>query len=329
MQVTNNVSQTPRNINRRPNFKGNFIVNTMDAMERGGLFASFTVQDMLGTNIPRPIMGLRRNKKENQGKKNTTFALKETIREFTTGPSMFLIPGAMLFGASKIVGNAVHVPEKYINGLGEIFKNAVNETNLDDKAALKKEYYQNTFKNILKTSTGLNDVDFGKEAEEFATDIISLEGKHHKNPIQKMVGKPIKDSYEDAFSAIEDKFVSLMKKHVTNTSADFTAATIDTVGETSFDRAVKHMVNYGDDALKHIKSGSALDATKSFIDKFNVKRIVTRFGLNAAMATAVIAFLAYIPKLYNISKENPGLAGLEVKKAPTNNQTPKQEGEKK
>lgn len=329
MQITNNTSQTPRNINKRPNFKGNFIVSTMDAMERGGLFASFTVQDMLGTNIPRPIMGLRRNKKENEGKKNTTFALKETIREFTTGPSMFLIPGAMLFGASKIVGNAVHVPEKYINGLGEIFKNTINETNLNNKAALKKDYYQNIFKNILTTSTGLTDVDFGKEAEEFASDIIALEGKHHQNPIQKMAGKPIKDSYEDAFAAIQNKFVGLMKKYVTKTDADFTEATIEKIGGTSFDRAVKHMVNYGDDALKHMKSDTVLDSAKKFIDNFNVRRVVTRFGLNAAMATAVITFLACIPKLYNISKENPGLAGLEVKNAPTDDKTQKPEGETK
>ena len=38
---------------------------TANAIENGGLFVSFTLQDMIGTNIPRPLMGLFRNTKEN------------------------------------------------------------------------------------------------------------------------------------------------------------------------------------------------------------------------------------------------------------------------
>ena len=43
-------------------------------IENGGLAVSFTLQDMLGTNLPRPIMGLMRNKKENKGEVNKSFA---------------------------------------------------------------------------------------------------------------------------------------------------------------------------------------------------------------------------------------------------------------
>ncbi len=334
MRISQSTTEQPqmaarRNLDNKKNnisFKGAGMVAMMDAIDRGGLFASFTIQDMLGTNIPRPLMGLKRNQKENKGKKNTAFAIKETIREFTTGPSMFLIPGVMLYGAGKMFGKAVNVPAKFIKGLGDIFKDTLTDKTIKNHSDLKKEYYQTTLNKILSESTQRKDINFDKEAKEIAEQIISLEGKHHQNPIQKMIGKPVKKSYDDAFAQIENRFINIMKKYVSKTDADFTAAKLPGVGETSFDRIVKHMVNYGNDAIKNVqKQNTTATTAKKIIDNFNIKRINTRFGLNIAMATSVIAFLAFIPKLYNITKENPGVAGLEPEKNPTVDQTKKQE----
>ena len=66
-----NVNNTKLNINNNktnstPAFKGlggldTFCLGLANLIENGGLFVSFTLQDMLGTNLPRPIMGLKRN----------------------------------------------------------------------------------------------------------------------------------------------------------------------------------------------------------------------------------------------------------------------------
>ena len=75
----NNINNNSTNTN----FKGigagldTFALGTANLIENGGLAVSFTLQDMLGTNLPRPIMGLMRNSKENKGEKNTSFAFKE------------------------------------------------------------------------------------------------------------------------------------------------------------------------------------------------------------------------------------------------------------
>ena len=59
--------------NTNTSFKGPMVMvdkaalKVADLIENGGLFVSFTLQDMLGTNLPRPLMGLKRNAKENKG----------------------------------------------------------------------------------------------------------------------------------------------------------------------------------------------------------------------------------------------------------------------
>ena len=94
-------------------------------IENGGLAVSFTLQDMIGTNIPRPLMGLVRNSKENKGDFNLSFAAKELVREMLTGPSMFIIPGAMLKVAKPIFGKTINMPAKTIKALGEIHKKEI------------------------------------------------------------------------------------------------------------------------------------------------------------------------------------------------------------
>ncbi len=329
MQISQTTSHQPEKVtsrnannNYKASFKGSTIVGIMDAIDRGGLFASFTIQDMLGTNVPRPVMGLMRNKKENNGKKNTTFALKETIREFTTGPSMFIIPGAMLAVTGRFIGNAVKVPTEFIKGLGDIFKETATEVNIKDAKQIKLDYYKQVIKNALETTTSNIDNDFTKEAEEFADNIANLASKKKKNVIQNMKGTPIEGSYNDAFAEIVDNFTKIIRKNVSDPMADYTQATIKDLSGKSYTTGIgtliDHMTNYADDAIKSTKKAllkpeikNVKEFLSSTIDKFNIKRINTRFGLNAAMTVALLSFLAIIPKLYNISKENPGLVGLD------------------
>ena len=117
-----------------------FALATANLIENGGLFVSFTLQDMLGTNLPRPIMGLLRNSKENDGKKNTKFAAKELVREMLTGPSMFLIPMGLLGVGKKVVGKTVEVPMAFLKDLGKI--HAENPVNALGEKITKQDFYQ-------------------------------------------------------------------------------------------------------------------------------------------------------------------------------------------
>ncbi len=307
-----------------PAFKGfdNLVVNVMEAIDRGGLVASFTTQDMLGTNFPRPIAALSRNKKENKGKKNTTFALKEALREFTTGPSMFIIPGIILTTAKKTIGKAMAVPEQFIKGMGEILK--ANPISANGTPISKGDFYKNVFANILRNSTtSLGTEEIEAKAGEFARGLLEAEKAKPKSFWKNFRGIFVKGSQQDLLEELSDNFVRTMKAHNSNPLTDFTVATLD-VGvdgvkrSAPFGKVLTHMRNYADDVVAktaeviNVQSAKpSLAKVQEFITNTNVKRITGRFGLNLLMACAVLAFLPMIPKIYNVSKDNPALRGLE------------------
>lgn len=321
----------------RQNFKGldSVVIVTMDAIERGGTFASFVTQDFLGAILPRPLAGLTRNKKENQGKVNTKFALKEVIREFITGPSMFLIPMGILHVTKKHVGKALDVPAEFIKSLGDIYKDTANLTKSTDPATLKLEYYKNVFENILTTTTNQSADDIKTAADDMAGLLLKMENQG-KTPFFKHLFKnEVKENtIQDTTNKLMEAFTNLTKKHLPNASEDFFNAKIMTqikvdaenasrfevkdgnkIINTSFKKILGHITNYANDAIEKTAKESAKGFKTNiidFVDHFNYKRVTQRFGLNLGMTAAVIAFLSITPNLYNRSKENPGLIGLDT-----------------
>jgi len=107
------------------------MIDFWAAIARGGLAASFTVQDMLGTNFPRTFAALDRNK-DITGKNNYKAAVEVAIREFTTGPSMFVIPALVLAGAtrfSSFAGEANRVSKDNIAIFSDIMKGTMSNLN--------------------------------------------------------------------------------------------------------------------------------------------------------------------------------------------------------
>ena len=108
------------------------VVATMDAIERGGTAASFTIQDMLGTNIPRTLTALDRNREE-LGHPNYAHAGEVAIREFVTGPLLFLVPAAIL-KLCTIKHKSGNVTVNTINGLSDLISDSLkNVKNLGDE----------------------------------------------------------------------------------------------------------------------------------------------------------------------------------------------------
>ena len=294
--INNNI--TPK---QTPTFKGgidSFCLGVADLIENGGLAISFTLQDMLGTNLPRPIMGLRRNTKENKGEKNLKFAAKELVREMLTGPSMFLIPMGMLAAGKKLIGKTIDVPMKFIKSFGEIHAaQAVNEAG---QAISKQDFYKNAFTQIIQNAKA--EPQASQETLEKAADFAERLVKTAKD----------KAAQKETLIKLSDEFVDIVKGHAKDTAnTDFTIATISKTTSAPFKETITHMIAYADDVVEKAKNCDT-GKINDYIRKLSNKKVIGRLGANIAMYAAVMAFLQIIPRLYNRAegKSNAGLKGL-------------------
>ncbi len=294
---TNNII----NSKQVPTFKGgldSFCLGVADLIENGGLAISFTLQDMLGTNLPRPIMGLRRNTKENKGEKNIKFAAKELVREMLTGPSMFLIPMGMLGVGKKVIGKTVNVPMNFIKSFGEIHTaQALNEAG---QAISKQDFYKNAFTQIIQNAK--SEPQASKETLEKAADFAERLAKTAKD----------KAAQKETLTKLSDEFVGIIKSHAKDAAnTDFTIASISKTASAPFKETVSHMMSYADDIVEKAKNCDT-GKINEFIKKLSNKKVIERLGANIAMYAAVMAFLQIIPRLYNRAegKSNAGLKGL-------------------
>ena len=298
----NNINNINNNSKSQTNFKGigagldAFALGTVNLIENGGLAVSFTLQDMLGTNLPRPIMGLMRNSKENKGEKNTSFAFKELVREMLTGPSMFLIPMGILAVTKKSLGPTVNTPMNFIKDFGKI--HASNPLGEAGKAITKEGFFKNTFTEILKNANLGTDAVEGK-ASEYA---------------KKLAGS-LKDKnlLKETITQLSDDFVAVVKNNADDVAfTDFTVAKVSQKTAAPFKETVQHMIAYADDVV--VKAAKQTDTSKlpEFVKKLSDNKILTRAGVNVGMYASVLGFLQLIPVLYNKAEGegNSGLKGL-------------------
>ena len=246
-----------------PNFKGvgagldKFALATAELIENGGLAISFTLQDMLGTNLPRPIMGLMRNSKENKGEKNKSFAFKELVREMLTGPSMFLIPMGILAVAKKPLGATVNTPMKFIKDFGKI--HAANPLGEAGKAITKEVFFKNTFSEILKNANLSTDKIEGK-----ATDYAKKLAENLKD----------KDALKKVITELSDDFVGIVKNNSDDVVfTDFTIAKVSEKTAAPFKETIEHMIAYADDVV--VKAAKQADTSKlpEYIKKLSDNKI--------------------------------------------------------
>lgn len=306
---------------------GNPIVTIMDSIGRGGYIAEFFAQDGTGFIAPRILTGLNRNREET-GEYNWKFAATEAIRELTSGPCFYVIPAVMLFLTKKYFGSANDVPIKFIKDIGDDFAQFASKQNastLADSNILKKNYYKEVMKNILSNATEgqLKNKKLEDKAEDFIKKIFEIEKAPKKNAWKKLQGKRVDGSNYDLLSDLTDEFASLRKKYGGSLkealNLEFTTVSKGKDGkftktEAGFQKFLEHLRNYTEDAAKKVSSDfkGKTSTVAEFINKFNHKRISSRFMLILSMDIAVGAFLTIIPKMYKHKEGNPGLNGLPV-----------------
>ncbi len=309
-KLTKQGSGSNKNVNNNPNFKGGFdsiSLATANLIENGGLAVSFTLQDMLGTNLPRPIMGLKRNSKENKGEANKSFAFKELVREMLTGPSMFIIPMGMLAAGKKVSGATVNVPMKMIKSFGDVQKAS--------GAVEKEDFIKATLSEIIKNAKGEAEVstETTEKALEYMKELSGLQQKgkiftslNPQDAINNIkANKTIKAANNEIWAKLSSDFSDLAKQHADDIiHTDFTLARVSDKAVAPLKEMLEHMYSYADDVIEKVKGQD--------IDKFVNKKVLTRAGYNVAMYAAIHAFLRIIPRLYNKAegKGNSGLKGL-------------------
>ena len=306
---------------------GNAVISVMDAVDRGGLVASFLIQDFLGMNIPRTATGLFRNS-EITGQSNYMEAAEVGIREFLSGPVMFAVPMLMIWAIKRLFGKANDIPANIINALGDNFSKFSQGKDVEkfkDVGVVKKEFYNDLFKNILKNTyaEGTSDEIISKEAGEFTKELLEYEklvdNKQKKTFWQRFRGVRVENTAEDKLADLTEKFSEISKSNAANPSTNFLEAKIS-VGDKkvskSIDKLVADMRNYVEDAVetvsKRAKKGLLTNMDmQEFFKKFTDLRAGSRVLTNFSMLTGIIAFCSVIPKLYQLSEKNPGLKGIE------------------
>lgn len=298
------------------NFNGllDSSVNFWSAVDRGGLAASFTVQDIIGTGVPRTVAA-KNIGKEYTGKNNWAAVAENALREVLTGPSMFVIPAGVLYGVMKTAGEAHGVPIEAINDLTNIVLENKDELKkvANDPKAFKEVFYTKVMNNTLsnfETAGGQNVLD---KAKQYAKDVIQTEEAHSKGFFKKLKGTAVEGSKEDLLDGLMSRFVRDKKQFTTGYNVDFlTGKVAKNSKEAGFDKIIDRMGKYSNDFVKTLgkKNLDTLDADNlaDTIYSFSRKRMGGRFLTNIGMGVFAAAAMCLVPKIYSIGKTNPETA---------------------
>ena len=248
------------------NGAGDMVIMFMDGIERGGFVASFLAQDCVGMVAPRILEGLNRNREET-GHLNWDFAKREGLRECLSGPSMFVIPAGMLYFIKKYSGTANNVPVDFIKTFGHEFSEYSKKSGVDlsDKAKTQKEYYEQIYRNVLKTSTNgeMPDDEINRVAKSFAEQLDKVRDAKSKGFIKNLTGKEVKGSKEDLLGKMAAEFISIRKKYMPPSTPQWVAEIQHGTGNdakkvsASFTSLSNRLLDYSNDAIEN---------TKKFVD---------------------------------------------------------------
>ena len=306
---------------------GNGVISIMDTIDRGGLFASFLIQDFLGMNIPRTATGLFRNS-DITGELNYQEAAEVAIREFLSGPVMFAVPMLMIWSIKRVFGKANDVPVDVIKAMGDKFvEHASNKTSADltDPLKVKKDFYSVLFKDALTHAYngGADNKLIEEKATKFADDIIEyeklLDAKKTTKFMDKLKGIQKEGTADAKLSSIMEEYAKIVKSNASSPSQNFLNIKITTKGNDitkSINSFIVDMRNFTEDAVESIskraKSGTLEGKDlQQFFQQFTNFRAGSRVLTNMSMLAGTIAFCSIIPKLYQLSETNPGLKGIE------------------
>ncbi|MBQ3101392.1 hypothetical protein IJC60_00135 [bacterium] len=301
---TNNIQQ--KNI-KKQEFKGlgeAVLIGFWDLIGKGGMAASFILQDVCGSVAPRTVVELNRGKEET-GKLNYTAAAETAIRECTTSPTLFLAPAVTMGLITSAIGKANSLPLAQINDFTSIMQDTVKEMGEDavkaDPRAFKKAFYdkvissicENTFDGTIKADELREQV---KSIDEIVGKAISADGKVDKKALK------------DAYKKLDASFASVKQHSSADYSSAFSNAILKKGGsEDRISTLFKNAENYYADFSKKVAKSDA--GVGTLLDSFKNSRLSSRFATGIIATGATMAAMFMLPKLYQLSDSNPVSGG--------------------
>ena len=296
--------------NNNVSFKGfaDFATVFWNFVDKGGRGLQFTVEDMLGTNIPRTYSGAMSGY-EYTHEINWQYLYQEGIREFLTGPTMTLAPIGILAAITRASGKTANIHRKNISNLSYLADKIPNKENLSEEA-FKKSFLNIVVNDMLTQTTGQADPD---DVNSLIKDIT----KYGELTNSKV--KADKKQAKELLAGLKEKFETIAKATTKNFSGrDFQSVSYSTygeqVGKTGFENYIKYMSAYAQDYAKTNKIVTAdtkeeiIDLAQKTIQKFEKQWRGKRGFTMAAMIFLTGYIMSFIPKLYTLASGgiNPG-----------------------
>lgn len=259
----------------------------------GNFFTEFLIVDTLSMISPRVWIGLNRDK-DKTGEYNLKAGAEEAGRELFSGPSIFLIPMAVL-SIIKHYAPASHIPHETLYSFNSIMNEVTQKANpgtFKDKSTLDKKFAQK----IFDKSFGDFDLkDKGKLKSEFVNLLTGEKSKAKNKEFEELVIR-INNSNKKC-APINSKTVEFenLKMNTFELFEDFhnySKDIINKITQRNFDK--KSMKNYGDNV-------------KEFLEKIRKSRATTKTATAIAGFLAVGSFLLILPKLVQVDKTSPAM----------------------
>ena len=308
---TNNINQ---NNVKKQEFKGlgdAVLIGFWDLIGKGGLAASFILQDVCGSVVPRTLVELNRGKEET-GKLNYTAAAETAIRECTTSPTLFIAPALTVGLITAAVGKANGLPLSQIDDFTSIMKDTVKEMGEDAVKADPKAFKQ-AFYNKVVSSIAENTFDGKISAEQLKEQVKAID-----EVVEQAVsteGKVDKKALKETFKNLEAQFAQFKQHSPADYSSPFSNAILKKNGsEDKVSSLFKNAENYYAEFSKKLSKSDV--EVGQLLDNFKKSRTGSRF-LTAVLATgATMGAMFMLPKLYQLSDSNPVSGDAKQDKAP-------------
>lgn len=284
---------------------------TFRFIEKAGFLVEFLILDTFSMILPRIAVGLNRDK-DKTGKWNYRAGAEEAGREIMSGPTMQILPLAMLTGVCALKP-ASHMDRSTLNTLTSNMKVILEKsTSLTEKSKLDRALAEEIFNNAYKGKK------VSEQLKQQFIDLLSNSPNHKKKLFNNEVYKNNESGFLELVSEINNK---LSKGSASLSPEKLDLLNIEEVIEKGIKKQKKSPVsicakdlyqdfgNYSRDVIDKLSkssfAGSVPDKAKGLLESIKNSR------LKLKMATAVSAFFAvgglllYLPKLYQRGKVSP------------------------
>lgn len=271
----------------------NMVDKFQRKLEKGGFLFEFVFIDFVGLIVPRTVQAYNRNKKE-LGHPNYKAATEEFLREILTGPSMFLIPMVFLASSKKMFGPASQVKLDTLKKFKEITGKVIKDTK-------NKNLAQNFYKEVV-------DRLYGSKIDESAK----------KNIVKDFLNlhKAAPKEVEDLSKKVTETLISTNQK-VGTSLAESSKIRLGGISKNVVN-FVEECRNYSSDVINAL-SKAGKEASGQLVNQIHDFKEGARKLIVTTAVASMGGFLYCIPKIYQQTKEYPGLDGLSNNSAPASN----------